>query len=131
METRVSLKYSVSYCSFAEVFSFFFYLSFLSRTFTNHSTAGEGRGATSLTPHCHFHRPHRHLGTSRRITAESSPLHIVVAGLELETLGFRAQVANHQALLPLNLKRCNYKQRFWYKGKVRIYWKDNLRLQRV
>ena len=104
METRVTLKYSVSYCSFAEVFSFFFYLSFLSRTFTNHSTAGEGGGGTPLTPHYHFHRPHRHLGTSQRITAESSPLHIVVAGPEPETPGFRAQVANHQALHPVNLK---------------------------
>ena len=54
---------------------FFFYLGFLSRTFTNHRTAGEGEGI-SLTPHYHFHPLHRHLDISRAITAESSPLHI-------------------------------------------------------
>ena len=54
---------------------FFFYLGFLSRTFTNHRTAGEGEGI-SLTPHYHFHPLHRHLDISWAITAESSPLHI-------------------------------------------------------
>ena len=39
---------------------FFFYVNFLSRTFTNHRTAGEGEGI-SLTPHYHFHPLHRHL----------------------------------------------------------------------
>ena len=54
---------------------FFFYVSFLSRTFTNHRTAGEGKGI-SLTPHYHFHPLHRHLDISWAITAESSLLHI-------------------------------------------------------
>ena len=53
---------------------FFVYLGFLSRTFTNHRTAGEG--GISLTPPYHFHPLHRHLDISRAITAESSPLHI-------------------------------------------------------
>ena len=39
---------------------FFFYLGFLSRTFTNHRTAGEG-GGHFLSPHYHFHPLHRHL----------------------------------------------------------------------
>ena len=38
---------------------------------------------------------HRHLDISEVITAESSPLHYVVAGLEPGTFGFQAQVANH------------------------------------
>ena len=54
--------------------SFFFYLGFLSRTFTN-QTAGEG-GGHSLTPHYHFHPLDRHFDISRAITAESSALHI-------------------------------------------------------
>ena len=37
------------------LFIFFFYLGFLSRTLTNHRTAGEG---ISLTPHYHFHQSH-------------------------------------------------------------------------
>ena len=52
---------------------FFFYLGFVSRTFTNHRTAGEG-GGISLTPHYDFHPLNRHLDISRAITAESSPL---------------------------------------------------------
>ena len=61
---------------FPHLFFFFFLcLGFLSRTFTNHKTAGEGAGI-SLTPHYHCHPLHRHLDISRAITAESSPLHI-------------------------------------------------------
>ena len=56
-------------------FHFLFYLGFLSRTFTNHRTAGEGEGI-SLTPHYHLHPLHRHLDISLAITAENSPLHI-------------------------------------------------------
>ena len=59
-----------------KVFLFFFYLGFLSQTFTIHETAGEGEGIY-LTPLYHFHLLHRHLDISRAITAESSPLHIV------------------------------------------------------
>ena len=53
----------------------FFYLGFLSRTFTDHRTLWEGEGI-SLTPHYHFHPLHRRLDISRAITAGSSPLHI-------------------------------------------------------
>ena len=62
-------KYSRTYLYF------FFYVSFLLQTFTNHRTAGEGEGI-SLTPHYHFHPLHRHLDISWAITAESSLLHI-------------------------------------------------------
>ena len=54
---------------------FFFCLGFLSRTFTNHRTAGEGKGI-SLSPHYHFHPLHIHLDISRVITAVSAPLNI-------------------------------------------------------
>ena len=57
------------------IFFFFFYLGFLSRTFTIHGTAGEGGGylfnsSLPLPP------LHRHSDISRAITAESSPLRI-------------------------------------------------------
>ena len=66
---------------------FFFYLGFLSRTFTNHRTAGEGEGI-SLTPHYHFHPLHRQLDISRAITAESSPLHIASSRARTRNLWF-------------------------------------------
>ena len=54
------------------------------------------RECISLTPHYHFHRLHRHLGISRAITVESSPLFTwLAAGREPETFGFRGQVTNH------------------------------------
>ena len=53
-----------------------------------------GGGGYFFNPLYHFHLLHRHFDISRVITAESSPLH-VAAGLELETFGFWAQVANH------------------------------------
>ena len=53
----------------------FFFLNFLSQSFTNHWTAGKEEG-NSVTPHYHFHPLHRHLNISRTITAERSPLHI-------------------------------------------------------
>ena len=65
----------------------FFYLGFLSRTFTNHRTAGEGEGI-SLTPHYHFHPLHRHLDINRAITAESSPLHIASSRTRTGNLWF-------------------------------------------
>ena len=55
---------------------FLFYVSFLSRTFTNHRTAWEREGI-SLTPHYPFHLLHRHLDISWAITAKSSLLYIV------------------------------------------------------
>ena len=56
-------------------FFFFFYLGFLSRTFTIHGTAGEGGGYlfNSSLP---LPSLHRRLDISRAITAESSPLRI-------------------------------------------------------
>ena len=75
-------------CRFSQmhfIHLFFFHLGFLSRTFTNHKTAGKGEGI-SLIPHYHFHPLHRHLDISRAMTAESSPLHITSS---------RAQVLNH------------------------------------
>ena len=56
-------------------FFFCFYFGFLSRTLTNHRTVGEGEGI-SLSPRYHFHSLHRHLGISKKISAESPPLHI-------------------------------------------------------
>ena len=48
-------------------------MGFLSRTFTNHRTAGEGGGGhISLTLHYHFYPLHGHLDISRAIIAESS-----------------------------------------------------------
>ena len=47
--------------------------------FQKHSriTGPQGKGeGISWTPHYHFHPVHRHLGISRTITADSSPLHI-------------------------------------------------------
>ena len=58
-----------AHCSYI----FFFYLGFLSRTFTNHIWEG-----ICLSPHYHFHPLHRHLNISQAINAESSPLHIAI-----------------------------------------------------
>ena len=55
---------------------FFFFLGFLSPTFTIHRTAGEEGEGIYLTPLYHFHPIHRHIDISRAITAESSTLHI-------------------------------------------------------
>ena len=71
-------KYDAQYFIFGtcpHIYIFFFYLGFLSQTFTIHGTAGEGGGylfnsSLPLPP------LHRHLDISRAITAESSPLHI-------------------------------------------------------
>ena len=75
---RLCLSFSQSLAhvsSSHHLLCFFFYLGFLSRTLTIHSTAGEGE-AISLTPLYHFQPLHRHLDVSQEITAESSPLHI-------------------------------------------------------
>ena len=65
---------------------FFFDVGFLSGTFTNHKTSGEGQGI-SLT-HYHFHMLHKHLGMSLAITAESSPLQIGSSGAWTSNLWF-------------------------------------------
>ena len=77
---------------------FFFYLGFLSRTFTNYWTAGE---ALFISPLYYFYPLCSYWDITGMITAESSLLHIaIVTGLKSGTLGFRAQVFNHEATRP-------------------------------
>ena len=64
----------------------FFYVGFLSQTFTIHRTAGEAAGY--LFNFYHFYPLHRHLDISRAITAESSPLHIASSGTRNGNLWF-------------------------------------------
>ena len=47
---------------------------------------GKGEGI-SLTPHYHFHPPQRHLDINWEVAA--------ARGLETETFGFQARVANY------------------------------------
>ena len=61
--------------SIVQVTTFFFYLRFLSRPFTNNRTEWKKKGI-SLTPDNHFHPRRRHLDISRAISAESLPPHI-------------------------------------------------------
>ena len=77
---------------------FFFSLDFLSRTFTNHRTIGEG--GISLTPHYHFHPLHRHLDINRAITAESCTS--LAARLEPETC--KSLTTKLRALIRIALK---------------------------
>ena len=60
----------------ASFFFFFFFLSGFSFTKIHESQDCRGRAGISLTPFYHFHPLHRHLGISRAIATESSPLHI-------------------------------------------------------
>ena len=67
--------------AFAHVMNkFIFFLIFSMWVFFHEHSRITGlqrkREDMSLTPHYHFHPLHRHLDTSRAITAESSPLHI-------------------------------------------------------
>ena len=77
------------------MYCFFFYLGFVSQTFTNHMTAREwGRhsinSSVPLPPVSQILR--YWLGDySREVVSAHSP----AAGLELGTFGFRAQVTNH------------------------------------
>ena len=71
-----------------------FYVGFLSRTFTNHRTAGKG-GGHFINSSLPLPPLHKHLDISRAITAESSPLHKACQpDSNKGTFGFRAQVAN-------------------------------------
>ena len=66
------------YKYFSNELAFFFFFSIWD-FFHEHSriTGLQGKEeGVSLTLHYHFHPLHRHLGISRAITAESSPLHI-------------------------------------------------------
>ena len=76
-------------------FFFFYHLGFLSRTFTNQGQQGKGEGI-SLTPDYHFHPLHRHLGISRAISAEISPLHIANSRTRTGNLWFSSE--SHQPL---------------------------------
>ena len=69
------------------VLNFFFYLGFLSRTFTIHGTAGKG-GGYLFPPLYYFHPLHRHLDVRRPITAESAPLHIASSPTRTENFWF-------------------------------------------
>ena len=66
---------------------FFFYVGFLSQTFTNYKTAGKGDGI-SLAPHYYFHPIHRYLDISQMIAAESSPLLIASSWTRTRNLWF-------------------------------------------
>ena len=66
---------------------FFVYVGFLSQTFTNYGTAGEGEGI-SLTAHYHFHSFYKHLDISRVITLGSSPLRIASGRIRIGNLWF-------------------------------------------
>ena len=50
----------------------------------------------SLSPHYHFHPLHRHIGISREITAESSPLYIASSRTRTGNLWFPS--ASHEPL---------------------------------
>ena len=93
---------------------------------------GKGEGI-SLTPHYHFHPLHTHLDISRAITAESSPLHILAAGLELVSkcksltinLCSLKKIYFHEKIFPGNLLLWTVSQklqihgRFWeYKSEI-------------
>ena len=60
--------------------------------FTGQQGKGGGYFSKSSLP---LPPPHRHLDISRAITAESHLCAQLIAGLEPETFGFRAQVTNH------------------------------------
>ena len=61
----------------------FFYMGFLSQTFTNSRTAGEG-GGHFFKSSLQFHWLHTHVYISRAITVENSTLHIAYKNAILE-----------------------------------------------
>ena len=85
---------------------------------------GKGEGI-SLTPHYHLHPLHTHLDISQTITAESSPLHILAARLELVSkcklltinLCSLKKVYFHKKIFPGNLLLWTVSQ------KLQIWWK--------
>ena len=78
-------------------FVFFSKWVFLSRTFTNHRTAGEGEGV-SLTPHYNFHRFTDTQTLAERLLQRVHLCIQLAAGLEPGTFSFRAQVLNQMYL---------------------------------
>ena len=94
--------YLVQYWILCSCFFFFFFSIWV--FFHEHSrfTGKQGKKeAISLTPLYRFHPLHRHLDISLVTTAESSPLHIACSRTEPGIIGFRAHVANHQAMCRL------------------------------
>ena len=67
----------------------FFYLGFLSQTFTIHRTAGKGE-AFSLSSLHPIHPLQRHLDISEAIAAESSPLHIASSRTRIGNFCFKS-----------------------------------------
>ena len=74
---------------------------------------GKGEGI-SLTPHYHFHPPHRHLGISRVITAESSTLHIGSSRTQTSNICFPS--ASRQPLSFSSSKNRKLKVKLWRVG---------------
>ena len=75
--------------------------------FHEHSrfTGQQGKGEDiSLTPLYHFHSLHRHLGISRAITAESSPLHIASSRTWTGNLWFPSASCEPLSYVPLNIQ---------------------------
>ena len=68
MWTRWTMIYKMNEMDFLSIWAFFHKHSRIT------GLKGKGEGI-SLTPHYHFHPLHRHLGISRAVAAESSPLH--------------------------------------------------------
>ena len=76
----------------------FFYLGFVSRTFTIHTQQqGKGEGIYLISLY-YFHPLHRHLDISRAITAESSTLHIASSRTQTGNLWF-PNVGEHWSLM--------------------------------
>ena len=69
-----SSKRHFSFCS-SQFTDFFSIWVFFHKHLQITGLQGKGEGI-SLTPHYHFHPLNKHLGISRSITAESSPLYI-------------------------------------------------------
>ena len=99
---RTPVSRSISDLSKIEFFHIyiFFYLGFLSRTFTNRRTAGEKGEAMSLTTHYHFHSIHTYLDISQAIAAESSPLQIACSWYILMSKGYFVEHFFGRAKLP-------------------------------
>ena len=86
MWTRWTMIYKMNEMDFLSIWAFFHKHSRIT------GLKGKGEGI-SLTPHYHFHPLHRHLGISRAVAAESSPLHI--ASSRTRTGNLRFPSASH------------------------------------
>ena len=101
---------------------FFFYLHFLLRIFTNHRTAGEGKGE-GKTPHYHIHSLNRRLDNSRAITAESSPLHIASSRSRTKSFSFPSPICYTLSCMPQCKKKLLLKQKeVWNQSLCLNFW---------